>query len=315
MVAVCESRFPFLAAELSAASRHPTLDQLLTSSPKTRVGVSRCNPSGRMSRRARRHPINTPGSRACAYKTASGRANWPNRDPIGEADGPNVYACVHNNPINYVDSEGRQIFPPYQPPPPRPPPNKPNEENFYNVHYSKNTITLNFHACCNCDELRDRLYADLKTFKNWGNNSVASINVYGNTASFYPGLGAAAGGGLAGNDANWRVRLSNDDSTHCVSARTLDDHPLVGVRKWCASLSKQRTSCVITITTEAYERPRNWQNYLGGQWFGRNNQRQIWEDYLGNVAGAYKDDACFQSSQRGTPVQRDTGSTTNPWVP
>lgn len=26
----------------------------------------------------------TPGSRACAYRTASGRAKWPNRDPIGE---------------------------------------------------------------------------------------------------------------------------------------------------------------------------------------------------------------------------------------
>ncbi|MCO5053100.1 MAG: hypothetical protein M9920_12445 [Verrucomicrobiae bacterium] len=28
-----------------------------------------------------------------------------------------------------------------------------------------------------------------------------------------------------------------------------------------------------------------------------------------------KGDSCFQSSQRGTPVQRDTGSTTNPWIP
>jgi RHS repeat-associated protein len=247
------------------------------------------------------------------YNPTTGR--WPSRDPFAENGGLNLYGFTRNNPINYVDTDGRQIFPPYQPPPPRPPPGKPNEESFYNVHYSKNSITLNFHACCNCDELRDRLYGDLKTFKDWGKNSVASINVSGDTASFYPGLGVAAGGGLAGNDGNWRVRLSNDDSTHCVSARTLDDHPLVGVRKWCASLSKKGTTCVITITTEAYERPRNWQNYIGGQWFGRDDQRQIWEDYFGNIAGAYKDDSCFQSSQRGTPVQRDTGSTINPWVP
>jgi len=52
--------------------------------PKTRVGSSRPCASGRLCRRGRRRPINTPGSRGCAYKTASGRGNWPNRDPLGE---------------------------------------------------------------------------------------------------------------------------------------------------------------------------------------------------------------------------------------
>jgi len=167
----------------------------------------------------------------------------------------------------------------------------------------------------NCDELRDRLYGDLKTFKNWGNNSVASINVSGDTASFYPGVGQAAGGLIALNDPNWGVRLSSDDSTHCVSARTLDDHPLVGVRKWCASLSKQGATCTITITTEAYERPRNLFNRWGMSLLGEKSQRQIWEDYFGNIAGAYRDDSCFQSSKRQDPIQENTFSTTNPWVP
>src|SRR5690606_12809444 len=45
---------------------------------------------------------------------------WPNRDPIGEAGGLNLYGMVDNNPVNHVDSDGRQIFPGYQPPPPRP---------------------------------------------------------------------------------------------------------------------------------------------------------------------------------------------------
>jgi RHS repeat-associated protein len=32
---------------------------------------------------------------------------WLNRDPIEEGDGPNLYAMVHNNPVNIVDIDGR----------------------------------------------------------------------------------------------------------------------------------------------------------------------------------------------------------------
>jgi len=62
----------------------------------------------------------TPGSRACGYRTASGRAKWPNCDPLGEAgfellrggdpdlfgDGPNRYHFVGNNPVNRTDPFG-----------------------------------------------------------------------------------------------------------------------------------------------------------------------------------------------------------------
>lgn len=65
----------------------------------------------------------TPGSRTCAYKTASGLGKWPNRDPILEAafqygfytknpnflddaeDG-NEYLFVQNNPLNKYDFLG-----------------------------------------------------------------------------------------------------------------------------------------------------------------------------------------------------------------
>lgn len=61
----------------------------------------------------------TPGSRVCAYRTASGRGKWLSRDPIGElgfqtmrgrksrvrADA-NLYGFVRNNPLRYVDAFG-----------------------------------------------------------------------------------------------------------------------------------------------------------------------------------------------------------------
>lgn len=52
----------------------------------------------------------TPGSRACAYKTASGRAEWPNRDPIGEEGGLNLYGFVYNNPMSFLDPYGLDQF-------------------------------------------------------------------------------------------------------------------------------------------------------------------------------------------------------------
>src|SRR5947207_4964892 len=81
-----------------------------TSPLKTRVQGFRQSPPGRLSRRARRRQINTPGLRACAYKTASGRFKWPNRDPIGELGGLNLYGYVYNNPLRFVDPLGLLVF-------------------------------------------------------------------------------------------------------------------------------------------------------------------------------------------------------------
>jgi hypothetical protein len=61
-------------------------------------------------RRARFRPINTPGSRACGYKTAPGRSNWPNRDPILESGGVNLYGFISNAPMNSFDKLGLVKF-------------------------------------------------------------------------------------------------------------------------------------------------------------------------------------------------------------
>jgi uncharacterized protein RhaS with RHS repeats len=119
VVAGAQSCFTSLAADRKSAARqcatfgplldhrpHPTFATLLPHRPKTRVGVFSGGPSGRLSRRGRGRSINTPGSRGCGYKTVSGRHEWPNRDPIGERGGINLYGYVDNNPVNEFDPFG-----------------------------------------------------------------------------------------------------------------------------------------------------------------------------------------------------------------
>lgn len=52
----------------------------------------------------------TPGSRHCAYRTASGRHEWPSRDSLGEEGGPNLYGFCGNAPIIYIDQFGNMYW-------------------------------------------------------------------------------------------------------------------------------------------------------------------------------------------------------------
>jgi len=50
------------------------------------------------------------------YQPSTGR--WPNRDPIGELGGINLYAYVYNNPLSYIDRDGLDVAAPLPEPPP-----------------------------------------------------------------------------------------------------------------------------------------------------------------------------------------------------
>jgi len=114
VVQECASRFSLLAAEpLAARSRALTLARtasprhpLLTSSPKTRARNFCRDTSGQHPRRRRVRSITAPGSRACRYKTASGRRNFLNPDPSGFSGGLNFYAYANGNPVSFLDPFG-----------------------------------------------------------------------------------------------------------------------------------------------------------------------------------------------------------------
>ena len=76
--------------------------------PKNRVGNFFYEDHASVGKNRWASRLNAQEKSCYHYETASGRSNWPNRDPIEEAGGINLYAMVHNNPIDYWDFIGLQ---------------------------------------------------------------------------------------------------------------------------------------------------------------------------------------------------------------
>ena len=99
--------------DLAAAPRQPLAVAAWPTSPrKTRVRGFRRHASGRLSSRRRCRSIITPGSRGCGYKTVSGRHEWPNRDPLVEQGGLNLYGFAGNDSIDNNDPLGLSFWNP-----------------------------------------------------------------------------------------------------------------------------------------------------------------------------------------------------------
>ena len=84
--------------------------QILNFPQKARDWFFRRRPSGHLSRRGRSRTRFTLGSRACAYKTASSLPEWPNRDPIEEQGGLNLYVFIGNDGVNRIDVLGQMKY-------------------------------------------------------------------------------------------------------------------------------------------------------------------------------------------------------------
>lgn len=103
-----------LAERWPAARKGNARTPTWTTSPlKPRARTLYCTPSGRKARQCRFRSTIPPNSPACRYKPASGRGEWPNRDPLGEnvlTGEIDAFTFVMNAPTDYYDYLGQQAF-------------------------------------------------------------------------------------------------------------------------------------------------------------------------------------------------------------
>ena len=76
--------------------------------PKNRVGDFFYEDHASVGKNRWASRLNTQEKSCYHYETASGRSNWPNRDPKGRRGGLNLYGMVENNPIGVWDLLGLQ---------------------------------------------------------------------------------------------------------------------------------------------------------------------------------------------------------------
>lgn len=74
--------------------------------PKNRVGDFFYEDHASVGKNHWAKRLNTQEKSSYHYETASGRSNWPNRDPIEESGGLNLYGFVGNDGVNYWDLLG-----------------------------------------------------------------------------------------------------------------------------------------------------------------------------------------------------------------
>jgi RHS repeat-associated protein len=257
---------------------------------------------------------------------------WLTRDPIGERGGLNLYAMVRNRTIINIDILGKNEFIDNWfmnslLPNTNVVRKKPNEESFYNVHGSFHEIVITVNPCC-CQQIADEVWNQVKTFSQMDGNPVADMNIDGNIGTFTPhGLGALAGLTLV-TDFYWDVELTIDEESRTVTARTLEGHPLVGVRTWWVKTNSTSESCSIRVGTMGYEKPSNLFNFMGSFDFdispnadfplrgGYADQRLIWDQYLKEIGRelTVENKSCSVDYTVSPIYQWNTGQTINPWI-
>lgn len=93
-------------------------------------------------------------------------------------------------------------------------------------------------ACVDADQILDNIWEALKGFRffNDGANTIATFNFYSHDKNigYFNTLGwmGLKTDWLTWNPSKVPVRFTFNDASRIVTAQTLDDHMLVGIRKW-----------------------------------------------------------------------------------
>ena len=254
------------------------------------------------------------------YDPAVGR--WISEDPIGFAAGDaSLDRYIENGPTNGIDPSGLG--------PPGPHPGQDMTPNWKQgsgeLRHSKHTLVLEIpvNARQAAATVEAKILSDLATFKhfNGNNNDVAIVKIFAvdqeHDAAFFQTTRSLFGfGSDLINDVNVGVSLSVDAQKKEVCGQTLGDHQLVGVRHWnVGAAGAPGGGLLVTITTEAYERSRSGLNHLGASMMGDVKQDAIWNQYLDNMADAYKVEFGANKVSLTNTRQKFGVNTPNPWQP
>ncbi len=257
------------------------------------------------------------------YLPETGR--WPNRDPIEEQGGYNLYGFVGNNGINKIDVLGNYVYG--------------EDGGYYNDDgqwvdrygettrnygkerdrefdekrrkrnedaWSSGPLVKQTHSMSLCFKSSDKeealkeIYEDLKMFNHFSPN-IASIEINGNISSFtINNLAMNTASGLL-NDTPFSVRLSFPRN-YLVKAVTLHKHPLVGVRYWEVSNDDERGAGWVKVETKAIERARGPGNYFAQMLFG-GVMENVWNNYFNNISNHWLNESTSIKAMTVTDIK------------
>ena len=159
------------------------------------------------------------------------------------------------------------------------------------LHHGKHGITLRARISpSETDAIAQGIYDDFKIFANFNNptQNIAEVSISGTHAHFdLNNFATSFGQMISGYDIN--VTLIPDDQNKILTAVTIGQHPLVGVRKWSVNVSQDGDDFLFEIFTEAWERSLFTAVEIAKQFLdGEEDMDKMWTTYITNTAFKWK---------------------------
>lgn len=119
------------------------------------------------------------------------------------------------------------------------------------------------------------------------------------------------------SDGRAYVELSYDDASRTVTAVTLGNHMIVGIRKWHVTTTFKDGQGIVYLKTAAWEQRNGWLNDQGF-WHGSglDAMRSVWNNHLNavgeNVQKQFPAGSWWKATSSEQPLLRPSNSP-NPW--